>query len=83
MAARPFSFIVALPVDAKLFQHSVLASCHVFSCTAVLPSRPAGCAAQKVFPMFDRHATALLKPGVIWLARRLAAAGVGANALTF
>ena len=33
--------------------------------------------------MFDRHATALIKPAVTWLARRLAGAGVGANALTF
>ena len=33
--------------------------------------------------MFDRQATALIKPAVTWLARRLAAAGVGANALTF
>ena len=33
--------------------------------------------------MFDRQATALLKPAVTWLARHLAATGVGANALTF
>ena len=33
--------------------------------------------------MFDRQATALIKPAVTWLAQRLAAAGVQANALTF
>ena len=33
--------------------------------------------------MFDRQATALIRPAVTWLARRLAAAGVGADALTF
>ena len=33
--------------------------------------------------MFDRQATALIKPAVNWLARRLAGVGVGANALTF
>ena len=33
--------------------------------------------------MFDRQATALIKPVVTWLARRLAAVGVQANALTF
>lgn len=33
--------------------------------------------------MFDRQATALIRPAVTWLARRLAAAGVGANVLTW
>ena len=33
--------------------------------------------------MFDRQATALIKPAVNGLARRLAGVGVGANALTF
>ena len=33
--------------------------------------------------MFDRQATALIRPAVTWLARHLAGAGVGANALTF
>ncbi len=33
--------------------------------------------------MFDRQATALIKPAVTWAARRLAAAGASANALTF
>lgn len=47
-----------------------------------LPSAPALCAVQKDFHMFDRQATALLRPTVAWLARRLVAAGVGANALT-
>ena len=47
-----------------------------------LPSAPALCAVQKDFHMFDRQATALLRPTVAWLARRLVAAGLGANALT-
>ncbi len=33
--------------------------------------------------MFDRHATALLRPAITRLARGLVAAGLGANALTF
>jgi phosphatidylglycerophosphate synthase len=33
--------------------------------------------------MFDRHAAALIKPWVTWLAKHLSAAGIGANALTF
>lgn len=33
--------------------------------------------------MFDRQATALIRPAVTHLARGLAAAGIGANALTF